>query len=115
MEIKVKYDYAFKLECVKLVLEKQNSYGFVSKLKGAEKSNILRCIGFYKQHGKIGLIPRINQSYTVNFKLKVLQSIDEDFLSLNDTYLKFNIPLLLFILNGKELLITLAWRDFNKN
>jgi transposase len=53
MEIKVKYDYTFKLECVKLVLEKQNSYGFVSKLKGAEKSNIRRWVGFYKQFGKL--------------------------------------------------------------
>jgi transposase len=92
MERKVKYDYAFKEECVKLVLENHHSYGFVSTLKGAEKSNIRRWVGFYKQYGTNGLIPRVNQSYTVDFKLKVLQSIDEDFLSLNDTCLKFNIP-----------------------
>ena len=92
MERKVKYDYAFKLECVKLVLEKHHSYGVVSKLKGAKESNIRRWVGFYKQYGKIGLIPRINRNYTVDFKLKVLKSIDEDYLSLNDTCLKFNIP-----------------------
>ena len=92
MERKVKNDYAFKLECVKLVLEKHHSYGFVSKLKGAEKSNIRRWVGLYKQYGENGLIPRKNRNYSVDFKLKVLQSIDEDFLSLNETCLKFNIP-----------------------
>ena len=92
MERKVKYDYAFKEECVKLVLEKHHSYGFVSKLKGAEKSNIRKWVGFYKQYGKNGLIPRKYCKYSVDFKLKVLQSIDEDFLSLNETCLKFNIP-----------------------
>ena len=34
MERKVKYDYAFKLECVKLVLEEHYSNEYVSKLKG---------------------------------------------------------------------------------
>ena len=92
MERKVKYDYAFKEECVKLVLEKHHSYGFVSTLKGAEKSNIRRWVGFYKQYGTNGLIPRVNQSYIVDFKLKVLQSIDKELLSLNETCLKFNIP-----------------------
>jgi transposase len=92
MERKVKYDYAFKLECVKLVIEKHHSYGVVSKQKGAEKSNIRKWVGFYKLYGENGLIPRINQNYTVDFKLKVLQSIDKNFLSLNDTCLKFNIP-----------------------
>ena len=92
MERKVKYDYAFKLECVKLVIEKHHSYGVVSRQKGVEKSNIRKWVGFYKLYGENGLIPRINQNYTVDFKLKVLQSIDENFLSLNDTCLKFNIP-----------------------
>ena len=76
MERKVKYDYAFKLECVKLVLEKHHSYGVVSKLKGAKESNIRRWVGFYKQYGKIGLIPRINRNYTVDFKLKVLKNFN---------------------------------------
>jgi transposase len=33
MKRKVKYDYAFKLECVELVLKKHYSDGYVSKLK----------------------------------------------------------------------------------
>lgn len=71
MERKVKYDYAFKVECVKLVLEEHCSFGFVSKQKGINESNIRKWVGF---------------------KLKVLKSISKDFLSLSQTCLKFNIP-----------------------
>lgn len=45
---KVKYDYAFKLECVKLVLESDYSAGAVSNLKGLNESNIRKWVGFYK-------------------------------------------------------------------
>lgn len=48
MERKVKYDYAFKLECVKLVLEKHYSNDYVSKLKGPDEYNIRKWVGFYK-------------------------------------------------------------------
>jgi transposase len=92
MERKVKYDYAFKLECVKLVLEEHYSNEYVSKLKGPNKSNIRKWVGFYKIHGKRGLIPRKNQNYSVAFKLKVLKSMDKYFLSLSESCLKFNIP-----------------------
>ena len=89
MERKVKYDYAFKLECVKLVLEKHYSCGSVSKQKGINESNIRKWVGFYKSQGKTGLLPRKNQSYSVDFKLKVLKSISKEFLSLSQTCLKF--------------------------
>ena len=92
MERKVKYDYAFKLECVKLVLEKHYSCNYVSAQKGLNESNIRKWVGFYKQYGAIGLLPRKNQSYSVNFKLKVLKEIDTDLLSLRNTGIRFNIP-----------------------
>lgn len=92
MERKIKYDYAFKLECVKLVLEKCYSSNYVSVEKGIERSNLRKWIGFYKYYGAIGLLPRKNQSYSVAFKLKVLKAIDKDSLSLRDSSLKFNIP-----------------------
>jgi transposase len=92
MEKKVKYDYAFKLECVKLVLEKHYSCNYVSIDKGIERSNLRKWIGFYKHYGSIGLLPRKNQSYSVNYKLKVLKAIDKDLLSLRETSIKFNIP-----------------------
>lgn len=92
MERKVKYDYAFKLECVKLVLEKHYSCNYVATQKGLNESNIRKWVGFYGQYGDIGLLPRKNQSYSVNFKLKVLKAIDKDLLSLRDSSIKFNIP-----------------------
>jgi len=92
MERKVKYDYAFKLECVKLVLEKHYSCNAISKQKGLNESNIRKWVGFYKKYGKQGLLPRKNQSYSVDFKLKVLKSIEDDFLSLSKSCLTFNIP-----------------------
>lgn len=92
MERKVKYDYAFKFECVKLVLEKHYSYNDVSNQKGLNESNIRKWIGFYKQYGAIGLLPRKNQSYSVAFKLRVLRAIDKDLMSLRESSIKFNIP-----------------------
>ncbi|CAI8218879.1 MAG: Uncharacterised protein [Formosa sp. Hel1_33_131] len=89
---KVKYDYAFKLECVKLVLESDYSAEAVSKQKGLNESNIRKWVGFYKTQGERGLLPRKNRSYSTVFKLKVVQSIDKEFLSLRDACFKFNIP-----------------------
>lgn len=92
MERKVKYDYVFKLECVKLVLEKHYSCNYVSTEKGLERSNLRKWIGFYKQYGAIGLLPRKNQSYSLDFKLEVLKVIVKDSLSLRAASVKFNIP-----------------------
>ena len=92
MERKVRYDYTFKLECVKLVLEKHYSCNYVCIEKGLERSNLRKWIGFYKKYGALGLLPRKNQSYSVPFKLKVLKLIDKDLMSLRDVNIKFNIP-----------------------
>ena len=92
MERKVKYDYEFKLRCVEFVVKKHYSYGVVSKLEGPGKSNIRKWVGFYKKYGKTELLPRQNQIYSVDFKLKVLQSIDKNLLSLKEASLEFNIP-----------------------
>lgn len=102
MERKVKYDYAFKLECVELVLKKQYSKVSVSKLKGLDESNIRKWVMFYQQYGKAGLLPRKNQSYTIDFKLKVLKSIQKESLSLRDCSVKFNIPDIAIILKWKK-------------
>ena len=102
MERKVKYDYAFKLECVKLVLEKHYSCNYVSNQKGVNESNIRKWVGFYRQYGCIGLLPRNNQSYSVSFKLKVLKAIDKDLLSLRDSIIRFNIPDAAIIVKWKK-------------
>ena len=78
MERKVKYDYAFKLECVELVLKKHYSNRYVSKLKGLDESNIRNWLSSYINHGEFGLLRRKNQSYSVDFKLKVLKTIKKE-------------------------------------
>jgi len=102
MERKVKFDYAFKLECVKLVLEKHYSSNYVSNQKGLNESNIRKRVGFYKEYGAIGLLPRKNQSYSLDFKLKVLKAIDKDSLSLRAASVKFNIPDVAIIVKWKK-------------
>jgi len=92
MERKVKYDYTFKLECVELVLKKHYSNVYVSKLKGPNESDIRRWVKFYKTYGKIGLLPSKNQSYSIDFKLKVLKKIKAKSLSISEACLEFNIP-----------------------
>lgn len=92
MERKVKYDYAFKLECVELVLKKHYSNEYVSKLKGLSESNIRKWVDYYKTFGKSGLLPRKNQRYSVSFKQKVIKTIEKESLSLRESCLRFNIP-----------------------
>lgn len=106
MERKVKYDYAFKLKCVKLILVKHYSFNDVSYQKGLNESNIRKWIGFYKQYGAIGLLPRKYQSYPVAIKLRVLKTIDKDLMSLRESSIKFNIPDTAFNVKRK--------RDFDK-
>ncbi|MBP1221730.1 transposase [Flavobacterium sp. 1355] len=102
MERKVKYDYAFKLECVELVLKKHYSDGYVSKLKQTARWNIRKWVSFYKAYGKIGLLPRMNQSYSAEFKLKVLKCMEKESLSLMQAGIRFNIPNMSMILKWKK-------------
>jgi transposase len=102
MERKVKYDYAFKIECVELVLNKHYSDGYVSKLKQIPRWNIRKWVSFYKTYGEIGLLPRINQSYSAEFKLKVLKIVEKESLSLMETGLKFNIPNIAIVSKWKK-------------
>lgn len=102
MERKVKYDYTFKLECVELVLKKHYSDGYVSKLKQIPRWNIRKWVSFYKTYGEIGLLPRINQSYSAEFKLKVLKTIEMESLSLMETGIRFNIPNISIISKWKK-------------
>ncbi|MEC4005918.1 transposase [Flavobacterium sp. SUN052] len=102
MERKVKYDYAFKLECVELVLKKHYSDRYVAKLKSASRSNIRKWVSFYRAYGEIGLLPKINQSYSAEFKLKVVQIIEKESLSLMKAGIRFNIPDIAIISKWKK-------------
>lgn len=92
MERKVKYDYEFKLETIRLVIEKNHSTRYVSRIKSISESIIKSWVAFYRKYGKEGLIPRKNASYTIDFKLKVIKALETRNLSLQGACLEFNIP-----------------------
>ena len=91
MERKVKYSYEFKLRCVNEVLYQHKSVNSVSKSNGVDHKSVDLWLSFYQKYGKLGLLPRKNKTYSVDFKLKVLKAIDKEHLSLSETRLKFNI------------------------
>lgn len=93
MERKVKYNYEFKLLCVEEVLRKHRSVNSVAYENSIASSNLNRWIRFYIEFGNEGLLPRLkNKSYSINFKLKVLQAIENKSISLSKACLTFNIP-----------------------
>ncbi len=92
MERKLKYNYDFKYRCVLEVVEKHRSSESVANEVGVACSNVQKWVSFYLEYGKQGLQSVKNRYYSVDFKLKVLQTIDQEHLSLSDSCLKFNIP-----------------------
>jgi hypothetical protein len=66
--------------CKKLVLEKHYSFELVSE-RSLTNLNIRKWVGFYNKMVKIGLLPRKYQSYTIDFKIRVLKSIAENNMS----------------------------------
>lgn len=92
MERKVKYDVAFKLNCVKLNIEKYYSTSSISEKFGVNKRLVEQWIQNYRELGSKGLISTKNKSYTAAFKLKVIRAIEQDSLSLSQAKFKFNIP-----------------------
>jgi transposase len=81
MSRKVKYNYDFKLRCVKQVLNHHQTVDAVSKLNGCHHTTLHDWIRFYEKFGKKGLLPRKNTIYSLPFKLKVVKAIDKDLLS----------------------------------
>ena len=102
MERKVKYDCAFKLECVKLVLEKHFSNNCICSLQGLNEVNIRKWINFYDKYGSDGLFSRKNQSYWTIFELKVLEAITKELLELSGASVKFNMPHAAIIVQWKR-------------
>ena len=97
-----KYDYEFRLQCVEAVLKGNGSVKRVAKEKGIEHSNLRLWLMFYQAYGPPGLKPRANQHYSLSFKLRVLQAIDKEHLSLREACVRFNIPSDSVIINWRK-------------
>ena len=87
-----KYNYAFRLQCVEAVIQRNLSIVKVAKEKGFEVSNLRLWGSFYEKYGKAGLKPRDRQQYDPTFKRQVLETIDRELLSLREASVRFNIP-----------------------
>jgi transposase len=70
-----------------------------------QRINIRKWVEFYSQYGDSGLLPRKNQSYSVNFKLKVCRQLKKTW-SLRDS--SFNIPDTGIIVKWKKKLLILV-------
>jgi transposase len=92
MNKRIKYDYKFRLQCIDEVVNKRTPANIVADRKGVTRSNLRLWLKFYEYYGKAGLKARKYQHYDVRFKLKVLQAIEKETLSLPEACAKFNIP-----------------------
>jgi transposase len=93
MERKVKYNYDFKLRCVEEVLKKHKSVRGTAAENGISKSNLTCWISRFNKFGNEGLLPKQkNKIYSTNFKWKVIQTIQNKSISLDEACLTFKIP-----------------------
>jgi transposase len=91
MSRKIKYSLDFKLSLVKQVLKGLDSLRSIAKENGLRHSNLQLWVNFYKTYGIIGLqLP--SGRYDGAFKLKAIQALKQEHLSLSETCLRFKIP-----------------------
>jgi transposase len=93
MSRKIKYTKSFKSKAVNAVLKENKGVNDVSHQLEIDRSELQRWVKLYKKYGAAGLTPRIsNTNYTIEFKLTVVQSIEEKGLSFKAASLQYNIP-----------------------
>jgi len=92
MERKLKYDLAFKLQCVKEVLEDYTFVNSISSRQGFNEKLLHKWISDYQFKEINSLIPKHKDNkYSQSFKYNVLKSIERENLSLRAACSKFNI------------------------
>jgi transposase len=102
MSRKLKYTFEFKKECIDLIIRNHQTCLSVSKEKGLHKSILERWLMRYKTYGYVGLLPKKNNSYSVAFKLKVLNHITKDHLSVRQACIVYDIGSESVILNWRR-------------
>ncbi|WP_277115549.1 transposase [Chryseobacterium sp.] len=104
---KEKFSVAFKLECINLYKKSHRSIESIATEKGFNESNLRKWIGFYSKYGISGLYPRKNRNYSLNFKIKVLKTIETENISQREACIRFNIAAQSTVLNWQ--------RDYKKS
>jgi transposase len=93
MSRKNKYTKSFKFRAVQYVLKNNLGVTHVCDKFGVSKRQLRTWINYYKLYGVSGLEPRIkNSKYSFDFKLMVLNDIEELGLSISEAALKYNVP-----------------------
>lgn len=96
-----KFSLEIKLSVVKEYLRGKASYGSLANRIGTDKRAIQKWVALYNAHGKEGLTPRYT-NYSIEFKMDVLNYMDETGASLLETAARFNIPAPTTILQWKR-------------
>jgi transposase len=91
MSKKKKNDLAFKLKCIKAYDEQGLGFKVIGKLYDVNPSQIQLWHSFYQCYGVKGIEQRTYTSYSTAFKLKVVQYLQSNLISLKDACVKFNI------------------------
>lgn len=104
---KEKFSVAFKLGCIELYKISHRSIESIATEQGFNESNLRKWIGFYNKYGISGLQPRKNRSYSLNFKVKVLKTIERENISQREACIRFDIAAQSTVLNWQ--------RDYEKS
>jgi transposase len=91
MSQRKKYTLAFKLQCIEAHLKLGLSDKAIGRRFGVEYSNVRFWRAFYLEYGIEGLKKKVYTSYTPEFKISVLKTIETEYLSLVQACVKFNI------------------------
>jgi len=86
-----KYKYEQRLETVLNVVKKHMSYKSAANILGTGTEHVRRWVKRYEQFGIEGLLLK-KGSYTGEFKLKVIEYMHENHLSISETAVIFGIP-----------------------
>ena len=108
-----KFTYEFKLQCVEAVIKGKRSAFDVANENGIVRGNLRLWIKFYELYGKPGLRKKVYQPYDISFKLKVLQSIERENLSLRTACARFKIPSMSTIVEWQRVYESEGVQGFN--
>jgi transposase len=87
-----KYTVDDKLSAVKHYLDGEESYISIGRSMGTSESVIMNWVKQYEYHGVEGLCKKSYTNYTAQFKLDVLNYMNDNGTSPNETAVIFNIP-----------------------
>lgn len=87
----MKYTFEIKLAAVREYLDGGRSFKCIARLHGMPESSLRAWVSAYGFHGDVALYPSV-RTYSDDFRLQVVQSMQNDHLSVRMAAARFNIP-----------------------